>query len=59
MVRQFVAGIVVGIALVASVAYAQESTGGTLTGRDFRITRACKDFLDEWLDGGLRYDSLE
>lgn len=51
--KQFVAGIVIGIALAASVSYAQESTTGMLTGRDFRglPERVRTVWMHGWMTG--------
>lgn len=51
--KRFVAGTLVGIALVASVAYAQEGTSGMLTGRDFRaLPERVRTFcMHGWMTG--------
>jgi len=52
-VKRFFAGIVLGIALAASAAYAQESTGRMLTGRDFRTLpeRVRTFWMHGWMTG--------
>ncbi|MGH2372142.1 MAG: hypothetical protein ACRDIC_01500 [bacterium] len=51
--KRFVAGIVIGLVLAGGVAYAQESAGRMLTGRDFRTLpeRVRTVWVHGWMAG--------